>query len=213
MSIVSVSQFQKANELNIPLSVQAPVSNSALQSVNDNAYLVNLIAREEKTILLNALGLATYNTLQLAISDDFTNPIYASYKKLVEGEQYDGKIWEGLEYDYSLILYRVYDVFLTETNNRLSSIGTVAVNPQGAVLQTPVYKIANANANFIRKYQGGYLREPIISDDGLFVDWYGQQEAVNVSLYKYLIDKKADFVNWSEQYFIPTNEIKNSFGI
>ena len=213
MALVSVSQFQKANELNIPMALSAPVSNSTVQGLTDAAYLTNLIAREEKAILLNALGLATYNTLQLAIEDDFTDPIYASYKKLVEGEEYDGKIWEGLQFDYSLILYRVYDVFLTETNNRLSAIGTVAVNPQGATLQTPAYKIAAANENFIRKYQGGYLKEPIISHNGLFVDWYGTQETVNVSLYQYLVDKKADFVDWTEEKFIPSNDLKNSFGI
>jgi hypothetical protein len=213
MSIITVSHFQKSNELYIPLSVAVPTSNSSNATPNNNAYLVELIAKTEKQVLINALGLATYNTLQLAISDDFVNPIYASYEKLVKGEEYDGKIWNGLEYDYSLLAYKVFEDFVTETNKRLSAVGTVEVNPQGANLSTPAYKIASANNAFILQYQDGYLNEPIISDDGMFIDWFGQTDGVFVSLYRYLIDKKADFVDWSEEKFRPSNDIKNSFGI
>lgn len=213
MSICTISHFQQANELNIPLSIDAPVSNVSAITPNNVAYLTNLINVVEKKILLNALGLATYNTLQLAISDDFVNPIYASYEKLVKGDEYDGKIWVGLEYDYSLIAYKVFEEFTTQTASRLSAIGATTVNPQGAQLVSPKYIIANANANFLRQYQDGYMDEPIISDDGLFIDWFGQQNEINVSMYKYLSDKKADFVDWSEENFRPSQDFKNSFGI
>lgn len=213
MSICTISHFQQANELNIPLSVANPVSNASASTPNNVAYLTNLISVVEKNILLNALGLATYNTLQLAISDDFTNPIYASYEKLVKGDEYDGKIWVGLEYDYSLIAYKVFEEFTTQTASRLSAIGVTTVNPQGAQLVSPKYMIANANAKFIKQYQDGYLNEPIISDDGLFIDWFGSQDDLNVSMYRYLVDKKADFVDWSEEKFRPIEDFKNSFGI
>lgn len=213
MSIVTIAHFQKSNDLNIPLSVAVPVSNSALATPNNEDYLTGLITRIEKSILLNALGLATYNTLQDAIADDFTAPQYAPYKKLVEGDEYDDKIWNGLQYDYSLIAYRVYEIFVTETNSRLSAIGNVEVNPQGAKLTTPAYKVANANTNFIKQYQGGYLYEPYVSDDGLFIDYFGMHEEVEVSLWRYLCDKKADFVDWNEELFRPTDDFKNSFGI
>lgn len=213
MSICTISHFQQANELNIPLSIDAPVSNASAITPNNVAYLTNLINVVEKKILLNALGLATYNTLQLAISDDFVNPIYASYEKLVKGDEYDGKIWVGLEYNYSLIAFKVFEEFTTQTASRLSAIGSTTVNPQGAQLVSPKYIIANANANFLRQYQDGYMDEPIISDDGLFIDWFGQQNEINVSIYKYLSDKKADFVDWSEEKFRPSQDFKNSFGI
>jgi hypothetical protein len=212
MSIITISHFQKANELYIPLSVAVPTSNSSNATPNNNAYLTALIDKDEKQVLINALGLATYNTLQLALAD-INNPLYASYKKLVEGDEYDGKIWNGLEYDYSLLAYKVFEDFVTETNKRLSAVGTVEVNPQGATLQTPAYKIASANNAFILQYQDGYLNEPIISDDGMFIDWFGQGDGVFVSLYRYLIDKKTDFVDWSEEKFRPSHDIKNSFGI
>jgi hypothetical protein len=195
-NIVSISQFKKANELNIPLSIAVPNSNPSTATPSNEAYLTNLIAKEEKTILLNALGLTTYNTLQLALAD-IDNPLYASYKKLVQGEEYNGKVWEGLDSDYSLILYRIYEV--------------VKTNPQGAEQKTPIYKITNANQNFLKKYQGGYLIEPIIFDN--FIDWYGQNEELNVSLYQYLLDKQADFVDFKIDGFRVFCDSKNSFGI
>lgn len=212
MSICTISHFQKSNELYIPLSVGDPVSNASEASTDNVGYLTNLIGVVEKNILLNALGLATYNTLQLALAD-IDNPLYASYKKLVKGDEYDGKIWVGLEYDYSLIAYKVFEEFTTQTASRLSAIGATTVNPQGAQLVSPKYIIANANAKFIKQYQDGYLNEPIISDDGLFIDWFGTQDDLNVSMYRYLVDKKAGFADWSEENFRPSQDFKNSFGI
>lgn len=210
LNIVSIANFKKANELNIPLSVAVPVSNTSTATPSNEVYLTNLIAKEEKTILLNALGLTTYNTLQLALVD-IDNPLYASYKKLVEGDKYDGKVWNGLSGDYSLIAYRVYEVFASETNTRLSAIGNTKVNPQGAEQMTPIYKIANANHNFLKQYQGGYLFDPIVFEN--FVDWYGQNDDVEVSLCTYLNDKKADFVDFKIEDFKVFRESKNSFGI
>jgi len=205
-NIVSIANFKKANELNIPLAVSVPNSNPSTATPSNEAYLTNLIAKEEKTILLKALGLATYNTLQLALAD-IDNPLYASYKKLVQGDEYDGKVWNGLSGDYSLIAYRIYEVFVTETNTRLST----KVNPQGAEQTTPIYKIANANHNFLKQYQGGYLFEPIVFEN--FVDWYGQNDDVEVSLYTYLNDKQSDFVDFKIENFKVFCESKNSFGI
>jgi hypothetical protein len=211
-NITTIAQFQKANELNIPLSTPVPNSSATMATPNNASALTLLITKTEKSVLLNALGLATYNTLQLALAD-IDNPLYASYKKLVQGDEYDGKVWNGLDYDYGLLQNRVFELFVTETNSRLSAVGDAKVNPQGANLHTPAYKIANANANFIKQYQGGYLTNPIIYDDGLFIDWMGCDDEVEVSLYRYLIDKKANFVDWSEENFKALYDTKNSFGI
>jgi hypothetical protein len=209
-NIVSIANFKKANELNIPLAVAVPNSNPSTATPSNEAYLTNLIIKEEKAILLSALGLATYNTLQLALAD-INNPLYASYKKLVQGDAYDGKVWNGLSGDYSLLNYRIYEVFVTETNTRLSAIGTTKVNPQGAEQVTPIYKIANANQNFLKQYQGSYLFEPIIYEN--FIDWQGQNDDVEVSMYKYLLDKQSDFLDFKIENFKVFCESKNSFGI
>lgn len=215
MPIIDLTYFQKANVLNIPLSVSAPVANASLTTPDNTDYLTLLIERVEKSILQNALGLATYNELQLALAD-INNPLYASYKKLVEGDEYDGKVWEGLEYDYSLIAFRIYEIFLTETNERLTGTGNATINVEAANLVTPAYKIANASQEFYKKYQGRYCSEPFISEDGLFIDWlWGENDEVNVSLYRYMLDKKADFPLFDINKFAIYNDLseKNSFGI
>ena len=131
-NIIDLSYFQQANPLNIPLSVQVLVANPTLETPNSATALTELITKVEKSVLLNALGLATYNELQLAIADEFINPLYAKYKKLVEGEEYDGKIWQGLNYKYSLIAWKIQQEFLFNTNQQLTGIGNVEVKPQGA---------------------------------------------------------------------------------
>jgi len=207
--IIDKTYFQKANELNIPLGADTLVANPAIATPNNSDALTLLCARVEKSILLNALGLTTYNELQLALAD-IDNPLYASYKLLVKGDEYNNKVWAGLDNDYSLIAYSIFEQFITETNESLTGVGTVQGNPEKATLKSPKYKIANANANFLKQYQGGYLFKPII--EGNFIDWYGCNEGINVSLYQYLIDKETDFHNVDMAKFM-IYESKNSFGI
>jgi hypothetical protein len=209
--IVDISYFQKANGLNIPLAKEFIVANPSLETPNNSSALTYLCEKIEKTLLLNALGLTTYNELQLALAD-INNPLYAKYKKLVQGENYDGKVWQGLNNDYSFIAWRIYEQFLFETNEQLNGIGVTQVTPQGATLVTPAYKIAGANANFLQAYQGGYMKYPIVYNNGEFIDWFSTEENVEVSLYRYLIDKIADFTNVDLSLF-RVYESQNSFGI
>lgn len=212
-NIIDLTYFQNSNVLNIPLSVSAPIANVSMQTPNETTYLEDLITRVEKSILVNALGLSTYNALQLALAD-INNPIYASYKKLVQGEEYNDKIWNGLNYELSLIAFKVYEVFLTETNTRLTGVGTVQGSSEKSVNVAPLYKIANASQSFLRSYQGGYMVYPNIYDiDGIeFIDYFSCNEEIEVSLYQYLVDKQADFEDFDLTKF-RTYEGKNSFGI
>jgi hypothetical protein len=209
--IVTITYFQNPNELNIALGVAQAVANPTLATPNSASALTSLCVKIEKSILLNALGLATYNTLQLALAD-INNPLYASYKKLVQGDSYDGKVWQGLNYEYSLIAYRIFEQYITETNEHLTGVGNTQGKPERATLVSPKYKIANANQQFIEKYQGGFLDYPFVYNDGEFIDWFGNQETVEISLYQYLLDKKDDFANFDIEKF-KTYETKNSFGI
>ena len=199
--IVDKSYFNKQNQLHIPLAVVEP------NTPNNATELDLLCIKIEKEILLNALGLTLYNELQTALAD-IDNVVYVRWKKLVQGDEYDNKLWNGLEEDYSLIAYRVFEQFTTDTNIRLSATGASKVNPENATVQTPAYLIATANQEFIRKYQGEYLIEPNVS--GIFIDWYCDE--VEKSLYGYLIDKIEDFPEWDATKF-KIYETKNSFGI
>ena len=207
--IVSKSYFNKQNILYIPLASEAPLPSAVTSTPNDGTYIDNLCIEIEKTILVNALGLTTYNELQLALAD-IDNPLYASYKKLVNGDEYDGKIWVGLKYDLSLIANAVWIEYVMQKNTNLSAVGNSQVNLEKGTLVTPMYKIANASASFIKQYQGQYLDEPIVI--GNFIDWQGCDDSVEVSLYRYLSDKKADFPNVDLNKFKFYEQI-NSFGI
>ena len=207
--IVSKSYFNKQNILYIPLASEAPLPSAVTSTPNDGTYIDNLCIEIEKTILVNALGLTTYNELQLALAD-IDNPLYASYKKLVNGDEYDGKIWVGLKYDLSLIANAVWIEYVMQKNTNLSAVGNSQVNLEKGTLVTPMYKIANASASFIKQYQGQILDEPIVS--GNFIDWQGCLDGVEVSLYRYLSDKKADFPNVDLNKFKFYEQI-NSFGI
>ena len=207
--IVSKSYFNKQNILYIPLASEAPLPSAVTSTPNDGTYIDALCVEIEKTILVNALGLTTYNELQLALAD-IDNPLYASYKKLVNGDEYDGKIWVGLKYDLSLIANAVWIEYVMQKNTNLSAVGNSQVNLEKGNLVTPMYKIANASASFIKQYQGQYLDEPIVI--GNFIDWQGCDDSVEVSLYRYLSDKKADFPNVDLNKFKFYEQL-NSFGI
>ena len=207
--IVNKSYFNKQNILYIPLASEAPLPSAVTSTPNDGTYIDNLCIEIEKTILVNALGLTTYNELQLALAD-IDNPLNASYKKLVNGDEYDGKIWVGLKYDLSLIANAVWIEYVMQKNTNLSAVGNSQVNLEKGNLVTPMYKIANASASFIKQYQGQYLDEPIVI--GNFIDWQGCDDSVEVSLYRYLSDKKADFPNVDLNKFKFYEQI-NSFGI
>ena len=207
--IVSKSYFNKQNILYIPLASEAPLPSAVTSTPNDGTYIDALCIEIEKTILVNALGLTTYNELQLALAD-IDNPLYASYDKLVNGDEYDGKIWVGLKYDLSLIANAVWIEYVMQKNTNLSAVGNSQVNLEKGTLVTPMYKIANASASFIKQYQGEYLDEPIVIRN--FIDWQGCNDSVEVSLYRYLSDKKTDFPNVDLNKFKFYEQI-NSFGI
>jgi hypothetical protein len=201
MQIVSKSYFNKQNYLYIPLAVSNP------SSVPNNATEIDFLCEKlEREILLNALGLSLYNEIK-TITDIDTADV--KFKKLIQGDEYDGKIWLGLDNDDSLIANYIYQEFVTQTDIRLSATGAKKVNPENATTQTPRYLIAAAHQNFIKQYQSEYLIEPIIIDN--FTDWYGR-DCIEKSLYGYLMDKQADFPNWKPEYF-KIYETKNSFGI
>lgn len=209
-NIIDITYFQKANGLNIPLSVSAPVANASMQTPNTVEALELLIIKVEKSILLNALGLDLYNLLQTALGD-IDNPLNVRFKDLVEGKEYDGKVWNGLDYEESLIAWRIYELFVSEANTALTAVGTANINPEKANLISPQYRIANANNAFIKQYQGGYLKEPIVYDN--FIDWFGCNDEIEVSLYRYLMDNLSIFPELDNLSNFKVYESQNSFGI
>ncbi len=201
MQIVNSTFFSNQNYIHIPLAVVDPSA-----TPNNATELDFLCIKLEREILLNALGLSLYNEIK-AITD--LDSASDKLKKLISGDEYDGKIWLGLNNDDSLIANFIYQEFVTQTDIRLSATGAKKVNPENATNQTPKYLIAGASQKFIKQYQSEYLIDPVVN--GNFIDWYGCN-GIEKSLYGYLMDKKADFTNWKPEYF-KVYETKNSFGI
>ena len=154
-------------------------------------------------------GLTLYNELKALDASTIELPINARWKALVQGEEYDEKVWEGLDNDYSLIAYRIFETFTHDTDTRLSATGVTKVLAENAETKTAVYLITNANNEFVRKYQAERLKEPFVYDN--FIDWFGCEE-IEKSMYGYLMDKKALFPEWNYVNF-RIYESKNSFGI
>lgn len=201
MQIVYKSFFNNQNYIHIPLAVVDPSA-----APNNATELDYMCVKLEREILLNAFGSSLYNEVK-AITD--IESVDEKFKKLIQGDEYDGKIWLGLDNEDSLIANYIYQEFVTQTDIRLSATGAKKVNPENATTQTPKYLIAGAHQNFIKQYQGEYLTTPFITDN--FIDWYGCN-SIQKSLYGYLMDKQADFTNWKPEYF-KIYETKNSFGI
>lgn len=203
MQIVNSTFFTLENSLHIPLAVKNP---TGVVAPSNESYLDQLCVSVEREILLNALGLTLYNELFALTEITIELPENERWEKFVQG---DG-LWNGLDKYNSLIAYRVFEEFTTETNTRLSATGTAKVNPENANNVSPKFLIANANQHFIKQYQGGYLCNPIVNDN--FLDWYGENKGLELSMYQYLRDNIDSFPTWNSSTF-RIYETKNTFGI
>jgi len=196
------------NDLHIPHADNTQsigVESTPITQLNDCCAVV------ERDLLLNALGLTLYNELQTALVDIANAD--QKWKDLVNGVEYDGKIWEGLSNPKTFITYAVYYKFLNMESDYWTTFGTVKAEAANAINVTPFYKLTSAWNKFMQKYQSGSCPFPEYYS-GLnweFIDWYGRHDAVNVSLYEYLRDK-ADLYNWLPEYFKYYQSV-NTFGI
>lgn len=210
-NITQIEVFNNANELVIPLASNQPTTVSSVATPNNKSALENLIVEVEQDILINALGLTIYNELQTALNDLLNADI--KWRNLVNGVEYDGKKWEGLSSDYSLLAFAIYYLFLNGNTQFYTALGVAQPNAENSTMVSPTYKLTTAWNKFISKYQGGSTEYPTISyTNGIqFTDWKGHSNKVFVSLYEYLVDKKEDF-GWEFDNFT-YYDTKNTFGI
>lgn len=211
MQIIKRSYFSKENYLHVPLAVVEP---TGLATPNNVTLLDSLCVLTEKDVLLNAFGLVLYKLIFALTDVTIEDPVNERFKKLISGDEYDDKIWEGLSNEYSLLAYRIYESFVTETNIRLSATGATKVDAEKAKEKTPAYLIATANQRFMKAYQGEMSDHPYRYEN--FTDYYGGcGDSVEKSLYQYMLDKQEDFPEWKPSMFkfYGSDDRKNSFGI
>tara|TARA_R100000541_G_scaffold20190_2_gene30047 strand:+ start:2742 stop:3374 length:633 start_codon:yes stop_codon:yes gene_type:complete len=210
MSISNIDNF--VNDLYIPLAKGTISGTANTETPNSRAYVLELIDEVEKDVLLNALGLDLYNELMAALVD--LPSADQKWRDLVNGVEYNGKIWEGLDNAKSLFLYAVYTLFIMENSDFLTALGVAKSNVENANLTTNTTKVSYAWQKFLTKYQNGCLAEPLIySDSGSnFIDYYGTNDNIQRSLYQYLNDNLTTWDTWDNSKF-RLYEQMNSFGI
>lgn len=180
-NILTVTDFTGkyyiANAVNQIASVQSQ------QTPNNSTELTRVITVTEKDILINALGLTIYNELQLALAN--LPSANQKYKDLVNGVEYDSKIWGGLK---PMLINAVYYEFNNELVRGFSSTNGMQTNlVDGAISGTS--KLVNVWNDFVLNYQS-----------------YHNQ--IVVSLYEFLTDKKDDYSFDSAKF--KTYFLKNS---
>lgn len=196
-------------DLAIPQAIAQP---SITSNTPDNVDAVtDCIKHVEKDLLLNALGVTIYADLQAALP--ITDGSVQKWKDLVNGVTYDGKMWDGLKDEKSLIAYAVYYNFLDENSSFWTTLGVEKPKAENSQSVNPAYKLATAWQKFLKKYQNGLCIEPLRykTTGATFTDYYGNNEDVNVSLYQYLRDNKEVY-GWEDSNF-KYYEQRNSFGL
>lgn len=202
-NIITTSYF--VNDLDVPNS--KPVAGGA----NNISHLKECITTIERSLLLNSLGLTIYNELQAVLP--IVDTTEDKWKWLVNGKEYDGKVWDGLANPKSLIAYAAYCAFLDQNSHFWTTTGTVRTDTENSENITPAFKIATNWQVFLRKYQDGCHKHPI-TEYGIgwvYRDYFGNHDNIMVSLYQYLRDNK-DLYGWGESNFM-MYEQKNSFGL
>ena len=189
-SITLITKF--TNELYIPLAVNNPSSVVSQSTPNNSVSLQSTIDKVERDILVNSLGITTYNELQTALLD--LPNADQKWKDLVNGVKYDGKVWEGLGNDFSLLAYAIYYTFLKQNTNFYMAIGMSKPNSENAVNVNPTQKLVWAWENFLVKYQQRRCFQDFVYN---YREFYYSDEFYNneafVSLFEFLTDKSADY--------------------
>jgi len=198
------------NDLEIPQAIAQPSIGSNTPTAT--AKLTDCITYVERKVLLGALGLANYNLLQTALAD-LPNAAQ-KWKDLVNGVEYDEKVWIGLKDPKSVLCYIVRHTFLDQNSTFWSTMGITKPESENSTNFTPAFELATMWQKFIEKYQKGCAVEPVrFSGIGYeYADYYGSDEDIDVSLLQYLRDKSSDFGFEGSKFRFYDNSI-NSFGL
>lgn len=189
-TIVQISHFTKKNELRLPNAEDVPATDFGTVIDTNITALQKLIEETEEDILTNAMGIDNFNALQTALAD--LPNADQKWKDLINGMVVEGRKWEGLGANKSLLAFAVKSVWIAQNTPKLSEAGTFNNVASEAILVSPDKLLSRMFNTFVNKYQGVYL-------------------SINMSLYEYLTAKKADFSFDATKFLF--YETQNSFGI
>lgn len=171
------------NDLFIPLATNNIATVASQQTPNNNTALTAMITQVEKEILININGLTFYNDLQTALADLPSSD--QKWQDLVNGVEYDGKYWEGLNNSNNLLAYAIYYHFNSRNVDFYTSVGMAKPNSENALQVNHTQKLVSMWQTFIDKYQKGHCF--------YYPYHYYYYVDTNVSLWQYLNDKAVDY--------------------
>tara|TARA_R110002049_G_C9177884_1_gene563260 strand:- start:19566 stop:20222 length:657 start_codon:yes stop_codon:yes gene_type:complete len=192
INITDITYFK--NDLYIPLAKAIVTTSPSQGSPNNTNWINNNIDVLERRLLLNALQLDSYNELQLALVD---LPMAGQkWIDLVEGVEYDGKVWEGLKNENSLIANFIYYHCLSKSESGFNNaMGVSKPKAENAEHFDPTIKLSQSWNTFLYKYQnylGSELKLSYIGNNE-FIDEVNDTIDVEVSLFTFLYDHKEDY--------------------
>lgn len=189
--ILTTSYFNQSNDF------QLPQPTSIIPEVGNGNYLDFLIQEVEDKVLTDGLGFELYELFK-------ATPTTERFAKLIDG---DGK-FEGIK---KMLAYRVKEVYIDRNIESFTNSGVQSITAEKAMKVTPQLQVAFYSQNFVKRYQDGYLINPIVQ--GSFITWFDRVENPNkLSLYQYLRENQSVYPEWNIDNFIPY-EPQNSFGL
>ncbi|QIG62283.1 hypothetical protein [Tenacibaculum phage JQ] len=214
MNITDATYYQLGKKF-IPSigAIQAPVQGVP---TNDDK-LDYFIAKYERLLLLNSLGVTLYNELKQALLD--IDNAATKWQNLVKGIEYvkDGVTYRfdglrGFEKD-SFVAYFVFCKYMENDESYYSTTGTTKAKAENTTYFEPTRKYIDAWNIFLNGYQktvtNSHPNYYTLDGEIVGIDYYNEPKGGIVSLEQYLEDNKADF----EGYSFKRYESINSLGI
>lgn len=202
------------NEANFTREISVP---NLTSSQSGNAENLTKYGDEKPRLLLqNSLGSVLFTDLDSQVTNGILdNDADQKWKDLVNGKEYDGKVWKGLNYDegsfkVSLLAYFTYWNWL---NDSLSS--NLQVQVKNAENVNDTNSLVNVWNTFIQMYQGGvydFGKKVYIINGTTFVDWYNGNNSNYVNLLQFLQDNPLDYPN-PQLYNFGNSSNSNSLGL
>ena len=202
------------NEANFTREISVP---NLTSSQSGNAENLTKYGDEKPRLLLQmALGSVLFTDLDSQVTNGvLDNDADQKWKELVNGKEYDGKVWKGLNYDegsfkVSLLAYFTYWNWL---NDSLSS--NLQVQVKNAENVNDTNSLVNVWNTFIQMYQGGvydFGKKVYIINGTTFVDWYNGNNSNYVNLLQFLQDNPTDYPS-PQLYNFGNSSNSNSLGL
>jgi len=200
-------------EANFTREISVPNLSS---SQSGNSERLALYGDEKPRLLLQmSLGNVLFSQLNSQVTDGVLNVgADQKWKDLVNGKEYDGKVWRGLNYQegsfkISLLAYYTFWNWLNDNVTTMGSGGEVQVQSKNANNVNPTSTLVQIWNSFIEMYQGlpyNYCFPSVSFYNGAtFVDYYnGGINSNYVSLLQFLRDNPTNYPN--PQLFTFVNE-------